>query len=159
MSTLLLTDPENPSCVVLERTRLCTRVGTHLRSHHLDRALASGISPDSSAALSLRAQTLIGGRARATLAGYLRRLVSDAQRPFQPLSVGLPICRRKILRSRITLDALAERLVSRDPLDVMGVAKVRMLLIDGCGPIYDRPGADDLEPALRDALQALEPAF
>jgi hypothetical protein len=86
-------------------------------------------------------------------------LVSDAQRPFQPLSVGLPICRRKILRSRITLDALAERLVSRDPLDVMGVAKVRMLLIDGCGPIYDRPGADDLEPALRDALEALEPAF
>jgi len=158
MSTLLLTDPENPSCVVLERTRMRTRVWAHVRSHDLDRALASGLSPDFSAALSLRAHTLIGARARAVLARSLRNLVQDAQRPLQPLSLGVPICRRKILGSRNTLEQLAERLASREPLDVAGVAKVRLLLRDGCGPVYDRPGGDDLEPALREALEALEPA-
>jgi hypothetical protein len=136
-----------------------THLWTHVRSHRLDRGLASGLSPDSSAALSLRAHTLIGARARAVLARSLRNLVEDAQRPLQPLSLGLPICRRKILRSRNTLEKLAERLVSRDPLDVAGVAKVRLLLSDGCGPVYDRPGADDLEPALQEALDALEPAL
>jgi hypothetical protein len=67
-----------------------TRLWTHVRSHDLDRALASGVSPDCSAALSLRAQTLIGSRARAALARSLRKLVDDAQ---HPLSRAASTCR------------------------------------------------------------------
>ncbi|MGH2894322.1 MAG: hypothetical protein ACRDPM_13820 [Solirubrobacteraceae bacterium] len=118
--------------------------------------MAAGVSPDCSAALSLRAHTLIGARTRAALARSLRRLVEDARRPRQLLSLHVPVCRRKILSSRETLEELAERLESGDPLDVRGVARVRLLLGDGCGPVYHRLGADDLEPALRQALEALE---
>jgi hypothetical protein len=155
MSTLLLIDPTNPSCMVPERSRMRTRVWVRVRSHHLDQALASGVSPDGCAALSLRAHSLIGTRARGALARSLRRLVKDAQHPLQPLSFGVPICRRKILASRNTLEALATRLDSRDPLDAGGVAKVKLLLSNGGGPVYGHGTADDLEPALREALDAL----
>jgi hypothetical protein len=156
MTTLLLTDPANPGCVVPERSRTRTRLWTHWHARRLDHALASGVSPDSSAALSLRAHTLIGETARASLARSIRRLVSDARRPLGPLDPGAPICRRKVLRSTRTLHELADRLVSGDPVDACGVAQITLLMHDGAGPLYDRLAADDLEPMLRRALQALE---
>jgi hypothetical protein len=155
MSTLLLTDPTNPRCIVHQRSRARTRLWTHLRSQRLDQALASGVSPDSSAALSLRAQALIGTSARAGLAGSITRLITEAEHPMGPLTFHVPTCRAKILRSRETLEALADRLVSTNPVDARGVARVRLLLTDGSGPIYARPTADDLEPALERTLVAL----
>jgi hypothetical protein len=154
MTTLLITDPINPGCVVSERSRTRTHVWIHLHAQQLDHALASGVSPDSSAALSLRAYRLIGETARAALARSVRRLVEDARRPLGPLDP--PICRRKVRRSTQTLHELADRLVSGDPVDACGVAQIRLLMQDAAGPIYDRPAADDLEPALRRARQALE---
>ena len=47
------------------------------------------------------------------------------------------------------------RLVSSDPVDARGVARARLLLTDGSGPIYARPTADDLQPALERTLVAL----
>jgi hypothetical protein len=61
-----------------------------------------------------------------------------------------------VFASRASLYALADRLESREPVDACGVARVRLLLTGAVGPIYDRPVADDLEPALQQALQALE---
>jgi hypothetical protein len=156
MTTLLLADPNNPSCIISERGRMRTRLSARLRSHALDRALAAGVSPDSSAALSLRAHALIEAGARGTLARSIRRVTDNAVRPFGPLSPGIPTCRRKILASREGLEALAARLEAGDPVDVRGVAMVAVLLTDGGGPIYERPGANDLEPALRQALKALD---
>jgi hypothetical protein len=156
MTTLLLTDPTNPRCVVPERTGPGTLLSAYLRSHRLDEALASGISPDSSATLSLRAHTLIGARARGGLASTLRNLIRDAQDPPGLFPAGVPICRRKIRRSRKTIEALADRLAGGQPIDACGVAKVHLLLTDGSGPVYHRPRADDLEPALQQALEALE---
>jgi hypothetical protein len=157
MTTLLLTDPANPGCVIQQRSLTSTRVCAQLRSHGLDRALASGVSPDSSAALSLRAQALISARARRALARSLQRLIEDARRPLGPFTPMVPICRRKILRSRESLEQLAARLLSGDPVDACGMAKVRLLVTDGSGPVYDRPAAEDLEPAVQQALEALEP--
>lgn len=156
MSTLLLTDRSNPSCVVSERSRALTRLTTRLRSRALDRALAAGVSPDSNAALSLRAHTLIGTAARARLAGTVRRLVEDARHPLQPGTPHAPLCRRKILRSARTLEEVARRLQGTDPVDVRGVAQIRLLLIGDSGALFDYPAADDLEPALQKALSALE---
>lgn len=156
MSTLLLTDQGNPGCIISERSRVRTRLSTHLRARALDRALASGVSPDSSAALSLRAHTLIGTRARADLARTIRRLISDARHPLHPLTPHVPLCRRKIIRSARTLEEVAQRLQGDDPADVRGVAQIRLLLIGDCGALYDYPAADDLEPALQEAIHALE---
>lgn len=118
--------------------------------------MASGTSPDASPALSLRAQILIGAKERKRLARTIRRLVRDAQFPLTPLTPGVPMCRRKIQRSRKTLQALAERLAGASPVDARGVAQVRLLLCDSSGPLCWRSGADDLEPAVQEAIEALE---
>jgi hypothetical protein len=159
MSTLLLTDQSSPSCIISERSRALTRLSTHLRSRALDRALAAGVSPDSSAALSLRAHTLIGKTSRAELAHRIRRVINDARHPLRPPTPHVPLCRRKIVRSAPTLENLANRLLGDDPVDVRGIAQIRLLLIGDRGALYDYPAADDLEPALQEAMQALEPVF
>ena len=156
MSTLLLTDQSNPGCIVSERSRARTRLSTRLRPRALDRALAAGVSPDASAALSLRAHTLIGATTRAGLARTIRRLIADARQPPHPFAAYVPLCRRKIMRSAQTLEGLAERLTSGEPVDARGIAQVRLLLIGDCGALYDYPAANDLEPALQEAIRALE---
>lgn len=53
---------------------------------------------------------------------------------------------------------LALRLLDDRAVDVRGIAAVRVLLCDGCGPLFD--GADgnvgDLRNAVNDAIDALE---
>jgi len=135
------------------------RLRAYLRSRELDRALATGVSPDSSGAISLRAHTLVGAATRSALARSVRRLIEDAQQPLSRLTPVVPICRRKILSSRKTLEELADRLASGDPVDARGVAKARLLLSDGAGPVYNQPAADDLEPALHEVLRTLQLAL
>jgi hypothetical protein len=157
MTLLLLTDPTHPGCVSHQRSRARTRLWGFLHSHRLDVELACGTSPDSSAALSLRANTLIGTTTRAALARSLRRLVAEAGRPVGPVAPPVPICWRKVLRARQTIEQLAERLGDGAPVDARGMAQVNLLLTEGWGPVYARPASDDLEAALRRALEALEP--
>lgn len=156
MSTLLLTDRRNPECVISERTRAQTHLLTHFRAWRLDQELAAGISPDSSAPHSLRAQTLIGQTSCAELSLGIRRVIDQAKRPVSPSSFRIPICRRKVLQAESTLEKVADRLASGDPVDARGIAQIRLLLKDGCGPLYNRPQADDLQPALDAAIEALE---
>ena len=156
MNMLVLTDKRHPGCVKVERTPPLVRVRTRVWARQTDRALASGISPDSSACLSVRAHELIGYPTRSALARAIRRLVEDAGHPVRPLSFNIPMCRSKVWRSRDTLKQLADRLLTDGPLDARGLAQIRLLLSDGAGPLYDRPSADDLEPALRRAMAALD---
>jgi hypothetical protein len=156
MTTLVLTDNRNPGCLIVQRSGAAARVRARVHARQLDCALAQGISPDSSACLSVRAHDLIGSRARSMLAQTLRRLVEDAGRPVRPMHFAVPICRAKVWRSRHTIQELADRLLGSEPLDASGVAQLRLLLSDGAGPVYYHPGADDLEPALKRVIAALE---
>ena len=156
MTTLVLTDRRNPGCVVVARSRAVARVRARVCARGLDRELAQGISPDSRAVLSVRAHDLIGARTRLVLAQSIRRLVDDAAHPLQQLHFAVPICRSKVWRCRHTLEDVADRLAGGEPLDARGVAQLRLLLSDGAGPLYDHPGADDLEPALQRVVAALE---
>jgi hypothetical protein len=156
MTTLVLVDERNPRCVIVERSSAVSRVRARVCARQLDRALARGISPDSRAGLSVHAHELIGVRARSTLSRSIRRLLDDALHPLRPLSFNVPVCRSKVLRSRRTLEELAERLAGDEPLNACGVARLRLLLSDGAGPLYVHGHADDLEPALQGAIAALE---
>lgn len=156
MSLLLLVDDERPECVIAQPRRARTRLWTHVRAKRLDHALATGASPDSTAALSLRAAQLIRARTRRQLAQSLRRLIREATRRGLPRGSRVPLCRRKILASRELLLELAERLSGPEPVEARGVAQLRLLLTGVIGPLYDDPGANDLEPVLQDVLEALE---
>jgi hypothetical protein len=157
MATVLLTDRCNPECVTPERANARVRLSTYLHACRLDRELAAGASPDSSVALSLRAQTLIGSSARARLAGYVERLLDEAGRPLVPLAPGVRISRRTVRASRPALLELAQRLVSPEPIDARGVAYAGVLLTATDGRAYDNHAEDHFEPALRAAIAALEP--
>jgi hypothetical protein len=133
------------------------RLSARLHAARLDRELATGASPDSSAALSLRAQTLIGSSARAKLASYIERLVDEHGKPLVPLAPGLCISRRTVHASRGALLELAQRLVREEPIAARGVAYTLVLLTATDGPAYDSREPDRFEPALRAAIAALEP--
>jgi len=68
-----------------------------------------------------------------------------------------PVNRAAVRRARAELDALAARLVSSEPLDVRGVARVRTLLADGTGPLYRGHDAGRLRRELVATLASLDP--
>jgi len=91
------------------------------------------------------------------LAQEIRRLTREAERPPRRWHETAPVCWRKVQRAQKVLEELAAALAGPDPADATGIARVRLLLRDGAGPVFSRPYADDLEPALEAALDALEP--
>jgi hypothetical protein len=68
----------------------------------------------------------------------------------------VPLCRCKIVDAEELLGHLADRLSAAGPVDVRGVAQIRLLLTDGRSPVYTDPLADDLRPVLRAATEALK---
>ena len=123
-------------------------------SAKLDRQLAGGVSPDATPALARRARRLLAPATREQLGGRLRRIVADAHERALP-GPRVPLYRIQVLQAEDELRLLASRLQSPGELSVRGVAMVRLLLTDGCGPLFGSPSASDLGDALRDATAAL----
>jgi hypothetical protein len=155
MTMLVLADQSKPGCVIVRRAPAAYRLRARLCARRLDRALAAGIAPDSRADLEVRAHGLIGPQERTALALSIRRTLADAQRPRRSRNFSIPICRRKVWRSRQALADLVDRLLDYEPVDARGLAQIRLLLTDGAGPLYSRPGADDLAPAVARAIAGL----
>jgi len=155
MKTVLLAHDRDPDAPRAHRCRLRDRLRARLCALALDRALAAGASPDSGLLLSLRAETLISMANRRALARALRRAVTDAGRPLQPLGPVLPLARRDILRQRGLIGELADVLDSPVPVDLRGLAAVEVLLRDGAGPLYTADRGDGLRTRLQAALNGL----
>jgi hypothetical protein len=157
MPTLVLVaDPEGAGHVVARPARLSERLAARWRAGSLERELARGAVPESAAALALRAQQLIGPSMRAALARRLRGVLRDARRAPRVGSTRVPPQRRAIVAAGHELERLAARLLAPDPVSARGVAQVRVLLSDGCGPLYaDGPGVD-LRSAVTRALDDVE---
>ncbi|HTU87789.1 MAG TPA: hypothetical protein VMF57_19580 [Solirubrobacteraceae bacterium] len=154
MTTLLLTRGPDPRVVQVRRCGVCTRLVARARARALDQALLKGTSPDSSAALSLRAQSLIGTSYRLGLANELRGLVRAAGKPAHRFDPVLPVPGHV----RLVLDLVeqvGEMLEGGEAVDARGVARLELLLRDGSGPIYATGGAAALRLALQQVLDAL----
>jgi hypothetical protein len=136
---------------VRARDRLVAR----WKSPKLDRALAKGVPPETSGALLLRARTLLGRRARRELSRALQRILREASHAPWP-GARMPVRRNEVMDARDDLNQLARRLLAPAPVDVRGVAQVRVLLSDGSGPLFWRRSADDLRGRVREAIEALE---
>jgi hypothetical protein len=158
MATLVLTADSESNAISIRQYPLRERVLARLNAGHLDGALADGVSPDSSAALSLRAHALIGIRVRRQCSDGLRGLIAQTSvRAWPPEPV--PICRRKILAAQKIIEETARRLVEDRPVSARGVAQIQLLLTDARSPVYGDPYADDLLSALLAARSALEPSI
>jgi len=156
-SVLLLT----PACarhadVVEPRpVRLRDRIEARVRTHHLDRQLASGVPPERGAALSLRARRLVDPAFGARVAHRLHAIAREAvlrRVPRAQIAVRLAA----VAELSAEFDELARRLLDPRPLAVRGVAQVLVLLGEGSGPLYSARAGEDLGAAVRRARAALE---
>ena len=133
------------------------RAIARLRRSELDAVLAAGVSPDSSAALSLRAHTLIGAPTRTCWRGGSARSSAPPTVPSPPWKPAFRCAARLCVAPGRSFDELACLLDSSAPVDAGGVARLRLLLIDGSSPFYRRAVAADLTDALLATTEALEP--
>lgn len=136
------------------RPRLTDHVRARLMVTALDRAIAAGAPGDSSSALWLRAQALAQPSVARELGDQLRRIVGEAHEPARR-STRIRGPREHVLAAEDDLRRLASRLQSARPAAVRGVAKVRLLLTDGTGPLYYRGSDRNLGDVVRDATSAL----
>ncbi|MGY4649688.1 hypothetical protein ACVWWN_003484 [Mycobacterium sp. URHB0021] len=105
-------------------------------------------------ALAVHTERLGSEKERQALAQLLCRIWERAY--FGDLIIGraIPVNRDKVAEAAPMIDTIIERLSSRRPIAVACVARLRMLLADGCGPLY-LFGQGDLIGALGSVLAEL----
>jgi hypothetical protein len=142
--------------IVVRRGRLRDRLAARLRAGALDRELARGAAPDSRAPLALRAHALIGPAARAALAHQVHRVVDHALHGGARRRSQIPTRRDEVIAAAPQLRAIAGRLLAPDPVSARGVARVRLLLSDGNGPLYFSGAGEPLPTVAARALDELD---
>jgi hypothetical protein len=112
------------------------RVAARMRAASLDRALAAGVDPQSSPALTARAGLLRTRRMREAVASAIYQTLKDASVGVRPTSVRVPPARGAVRRNRRELLELAAELRQASDVSARGVAATCVLLGDGTGPLY-----------------------
>ena len=149
--------------LTLRRLRPWHRMLARAAAARLDRELAAGTSPETSATLAARATALTSTKARRDIAASVQRiLAATGQPPAAPPAPAaavrparLPLNRARISGSAVTLATLADTLAAPGPVPVQGVAMVSQLLADGTGPLYRQADGDDLGHIIQNATRAL----
>ena len=151
---LVLYDPGS-NCVTAATPSWSSRLGARLTAGRLDRALACGASPDSTVPLALRAQTLVRPAERRALAASLERIMaaSSCRAARAPGCIDPAFCRR-VSAASAELRELVGTLRGWGPVSAEGMAKARLLVTDGLGPLHR--GGGDLALAAREAIRALQ---
>ena len=139
-----------------------------VQAGRLDRQLAAGARPETSAILAARAMLLTSMAHRRALAASLRRMVAASVAPdtrprlaVARSSAGVarqphvPLRRDRIAGSASGLAGLAGFLAEQGPVPARGVAMVSQLLADGGGPLYRAGSREDLDTLIERASQAL----
>ena len=137
-----------------ERTpRWDARLRARLLAARYDRHIDSGVSALPGSPLHAHRLRLVGDRERTDVARALRLVLRDAAEGPAVLNPRVPVRTPAVLRHAADIEALRRRVLS-GPVHARGMARLRMLLADGRGPLY-RTGAGSLNAALRGASAAL----
>lgn len=137
--------------LVAVRPRLRDRIASRLHADRIDRHLADGGSPEESVAAALRGRALTGPRARRRLACGLDRAIAMASAPPASLRV---IDGSQIRRALPELCELRALLDLETVPSAGGMARARLLLIDGTGPMYNPNAPRDLRESVLAVLDA-----
>ena len=149
--------------LTLRQLRPWHRVLARCAATRLDRQLAAGASPESSASLAARAIQLTSMKFRRDLATSVQRILAAAGDPpaVMPSRAAaappprLPLSRAQISQLAGPLARLAGYLAAPGPVPVQGVAMASQLLGDGTGPLYHPVRGDDLGDLIEKLTQAL----
>ena len=135
------------------RAPLTKRIAARLFADKFDRMLAVGVPAPAGSALAAHAARVTSFDERVGLARTLRSVL-DASNRDAPMSSRIPLNAHNIAAARHRIEEIALRLHSPLPVSPRGMARLRLLLSDGTGPLY-RYGHGDLEGRLGAALAAL----
>jgi len=91
---------------------------------------------------------------RRKLAEALHHSVSDTHSRRTRMSATIPVDRSAVAAAVGLIDQVVLRLTGPRPVSARGVARLRLLLSDGAGPMYG-PGGGDLGAELRAVLAQL----
>lgn len=130
------------------------RMVARLRANKFDRmAAVDGVAPERGAYAAHRAR-LMSTAEREAVARALRRIVRDARGRGPLMSSRVPLHVPNIAAAEDVIDDITLRLHSPRPVGARGMARLRILLADGAGPLY-RYGRGDLVGRLRAAMAEL----
>ena len=130
------------------------RLQARFAGWRLDRRLAGGADPRGDELLRCRAEQLVQPTLRHLIADGLRAALARANR-VRPLGSAVPVARSSVRMYADELLALAARLDSDDAVQARGVARARLLLLDGTSPLYRSASPLKLQHALDRALIGL----
>lgn len=136
------------------RAPYTARVMARVFAGKLDRMLAVGVPAPAGSALAIHAERLTSVDEREAIARALRCAVDDAANREARASSRIELNVPNIAAAEDRIDQVTLRLHSQRPVTPRGVARLRLLLADGAGPMY-RHGRGDLEGRLGAALAAL----
>jgi len=136
--------------------RLGLRVNAAWHSVTLDRELADGVNPETSAARALRAKNLTSRRGRSRVADGLAGAVRSVTEPSSGLTAALRPHGSEVLNARSVITALERRLRGSSPVSAQGVAMLETLLTDPASPLYRAARPGDLGSRLQTAAAYLE---
>jgi hypothetical protein len=125
------------------------------RGTQLDRLLAAGASPWASDELTLRARNLTTARSRKRVAGALAGVRSTAEKATPGFTAAVRPRSEDVLEASAVIASIERRLRAPGPVAAQGMAQIRLLLIDGNGPLYRPSNPSALTDCLHAAAAAL----
>ncbi|MCV7279071.1 hypothetical protein H7J88_05355 [Mycolicibacterium flavescens] len=131
-----------------------TRLIARIKAADFDRRLAVGAPAPAGSALAAHCARLTSPREREAVTRALRRIVRDARGRGPLMSSRVPLHTPNIAAAEDLIDDITLRLHSPRPVAARGMARLRVLLADGTGPLY-RYGRGDLTGRLGAALAEL----
>lgn len=155
---LLLIEPHGRR-LVARPCRLRDRMLTRLLASRLDGRLAAGDPPEGGPRLATRAHFLVAPDQRVRLARQWAHVLDVAGGRARRPRLGAPLCGDRITGSGRAVRTLIEALVASQPVSVVGVARARLLLTDGTGPLYNHRCSGDLIGTLGDITDQLTPSL
>lgn len=139
-----------------QRPSLVARLTARARADKYDRLLSVGVTPKPGSALAAHRARLTSAAERQAIARSLRRVYRDAHDHTSPTtwSSRIPLNVPNITAAADLIDRVTQRLHSPRPIGARGMARLRLILSDGAGPLY-RCGRGDLPGRLGAALAEL----
>ena len=144
--------PEPPA--VCQDATLVTRLRARLHAGRLDRDVDNGVAPVPGSPLAVHMARLTSMSEREALARSLRQALADLHRERPAFSPRVPVHVERLASCEDVIDDITLRLHGPRPVRARGMARLRMLLSDGTGPLY-RTGRGSLAAGLRGVLAAL----
>ncbi len=133
---------------------IINRVIAQLYATRFDKQLAAGVAPEPGSALAAHVARLASADERRTLAETLQHSVSETHSRHPRMSATIPVDRSGVAAAVGLIDQVVLRLLGPRPVSARGVARLRLLLSDGAGPMYYSRGGD-LAAELRVVLAQL----